>query len=742
MPTRKKQEAGGHLSILDAVEALETIADLDFEREVDVASEEEINEQNQKVTLRTVKWLSNEDPDETPKLIQETFHVVLEYLKDVYKTESIIVGKPRIVEGVKTIMVLVGEAAQKLDKFTTIFQHTKTKSVKDLKEYKQLQEFYLSRIARKIDEGILGKWILELTKGALAKRETTDKLVARKSISTNYVFIDLESVKKDTEYELFFLRKEDGSRFFNPRLIRNIKLVCDFGESINFEKATDPFLDVKIWQDHAMHVVAKEILRSMGGLLDRYFHETKRSWRREMVAELNKAIMALLMCSNSRNLLRNAPAKSCTEYFKDFHYFLRMALKSREYQRFVVYPPKKSARLAHCILDVSHNLCKGVFTGVHGYQELLPVFEKFFREAVGAQSSEHTKAAKVSKTLWSSLASDYSAIKKYAKQHPNGPLEKVLEILEYGTYHVFDPIGQSNIPYQNYSLYLEEHKMTNIHLPTPTIQEFIHKATIVDEFKGFLRSLSKSQFRRKHLLINLQDKTSWKEHIRCVALEELQSGGPFSKMLDVVTIAKDTEFYNQVTPYQLDNHAEVFIQHFKENLEDENCGYFFPKWIKKKLFPEFIDGVINAVHQVFFGGMNVLTVNNRKDFIEVFYLFLQLKLLEMVQPDSFSFTCKDGIDTGGTSTAQLFAFLKILNDKDYSANDKEHINYILYIAPIILRERVILPEKIDRMIQAIKRIETTKAELGQREFKKMVMESFAKIYNTPILQSLTLVPSL
>jgi hypothetical protein len=441
-------------------------------------------------------------------------------------------------------------------------------------------------------------------------------------------------------------------------------------------------------------------------------------------------------------LLRNAPVKTCSEYFIDFHFFLRKALNSEEYQRFIVYPPKKSARLAHCLLDTVHSLCGALFTSVHGYQELLPVFEKILHDAENTQSTEHTKAAEESQMLWSSLASAFSALKRLAKLHVNGPLEKVLEILELGTYHVFDPISQSNIPFQHYSLYLNQAKMTNLRIPSPTSQEFIHKSRITEELKGFLRYYSKSQLNRKHLLFNLQDRTSWKEHTRCVVLEELQDVRQFSKSLSVITLAKDTEFYNQVAPYHQDNHAEVFMAHFKENLEDESCGFYFPKSLKRKLFPQVIEGLMECVHKVFFGGMNVLTVNNRRDFIEIFYLFLQLKILELAQPDSFSFTCKDGIDTGGAASAELYAFLKILNSKNYSDNDVEHINYILNIAPLLLRERVLLTDKFDRMISAIKRVEVTKEEIGEKKFKKVILEEFGKLYSSPILDSLTLVPSL
>jgi len=576
----------------------------------------------------------------------------------------------------------------------------------------------------------------------MKRSEKVTKLKGKKPIQTEHVFIDLESVKRDTEYELFYLKKEDGTRFFNPRLIRNIKLVCDSGESIEGGMESDPLSKINIWQDHMMQVAAKNILQTQGVLLDRFFGEAKKSWKRELVAALNKAIIALMMSSNPRNLLRNSPVKSCLEYFLDFQFFLRMALKSREYQRLMVYPPKRSNRLAHCLLDLTHSLCRALFSSIQGYQELLPVFENVLHKAEQAQSPEHSKAAAECNMLWSRLAADYSAMKKLIRKHPNGPLVKDLEILQHGIYHVFDPIAHFNIPNQLYSLYLQEHKMTNVRIPTPTYQEFIHKAEILEEFKGFLRAYSRPQFKRKHLIINLQDRTSWKEHFRSVALEDLQKNRNFAKSLTVVTLAKDTEFYHQLAPYHEDNHANIFIKHFKEHLSDENCGFYFPKSIFNTLFPEFVDDVIDTIHRIFFSNRNVLPKGNRLDFIEIFYLFLELKLIELTTPDTFSLACKDGIDKGGVASTQLYAFLKILNDEELNVSDFDHINFMLYTAPLLIRERIIQAEPFDRMINVLKRIEEAKEELGNVNFEKIIKEAFGRFYNTPILNAMVVIPTL
>jgi len=295
--------------------------------------------------------------------------------------------------------------------------------------------------------------------------------------------------------------------------------------------------------------------------------------------------------------------------------------------------------------------------------------------------------------------------------------------------------GQFNIPNQFYSIYSQETKITNTRIPCPIYQESITRGQILEEFKGFLRGYGKGQFHNKHLLINFQDRTSWREHSRCIALEQLQDLEEFAQRLTVVTLAKDTEFYYQYSPYDGDNHAESFIKHFKENLKDENCGFYFPETLKSQLFPKFVDEVLHTIHRAFFSRKNVLTKENRLDFIEIFYLLLQLKLIELVHPESFSLVCKDGLDVGGTGSAQLYAFLKLIRADPLLDSETERVNLILYTAPMLVRERIIIPERFNRMLNALKKIEATRLELGAAAFAKLMHQAFGKFFKTPILQA-------
>ncbi len=723
MTTHTKSE--GSISIIDAVETLSNIADLDLEHELGIAETHDFIIQNQPVTYRRVHWLSSQEGPTTVNAVRDTFRVVLNYLRHFYKKEYGYVTDQHTVEGIKTIMVLVGEAAKKLDKFTSMFHQVHAKSVTEMKEYKELQEFYFRRIARTIDEGVLGKWILALSQRAMARKRPPSSAtlmgIGAKAGQTKHIFIDLDSVKKDTEYELFFLRKEDGTRFFSPRLIRNIKLVCDFGSYFGEPKGDDPLLDIGLWKDRLIQLSTKSLLDSILNVADRFYHEAMIYRQNELVDSLSKAIIALMLSSSPVNQLRNQPQKSCSDYFNDFQHFLRTSLQSRDYQKMIAYPPKKSSKLAHCLLETLHALCYAFFISMKGYQEMTPMIRRLIADANQEHSPEHQQAALESNTLWSKLAGDYAAMNKLMKRHANGPLIKVLDALEEGTYHFFDPIAQENLPSQLYTITLKDQKMVNVHIPGITYQEFIHKAVVDEDFKGLLRALNHSyKNQTKHLIFNLQDRTSWKEHSRCMAVEDLQKQPEFVKSLAVVTLNYDTEFFHQLAPYHEDNQTEVFIQHLKEHITDENAGFSYPPLVKKALFPQFLDKVVALVHHTFFSGKNVLQRDRRLDFIMIVYLFLQLKILELVKPTSFSMTCKDSLDTGGTANALFYAFFQLVDKGECSTQDHECLNLLLYAPALFVRERLLLTERFNRMLSALKIIEEAKKELGAAPFRKAI----------------------
>lgn len=722
-----------NLSIIEAVETLSEIADLEIDRDIGITQKHELMLQDKKISYDTVHWMREGDASTTVEVAKETFRVILHYLKQFYKKEYGYVNDPQTIEGIKTIMVLVGEAAKKLDKYTHLFYKTHQKSVTECKEYKQLQDFYLSKIARKIDEGVLGKWILALYMRNVhveAEEPITAEIetVTENKLNTKHVFVDLETVKKDSEYDLFFIRKEDGSRFFSPRLLRNMKLVCDFGNYFGENQGVDPLENAKTWLDRTFHLCAKNILKSLGEKLNQFYHNIAKIKTHEVGMTLNMALIALMMSSHSHNLLRHHPIKSCGEYFEDFLTFLRELLHNRTYQKWLAYPPTSENQLGLDIVDFIKNLCGILYKNLTGLEEMSSVINTLIMQATQEVSFEHQKATQTSKTIWGKLAGDYSALEKVMKRHPNGPLLKVMDILEEDSFQIFDPLLQHNIPNHLFNLHVSDHTYSNLRFAAPVTQEIINKCAILEEFKGFLRSNSKSKTNQKHLLINLQDRTSWHEHARSVAIEELSHQKEFEELLTVVTLGIDTDFYHQLTPYHETNHANRFIKQFKEHLKDNSSGYHFPDSLNKIELNAFIDEAMEMIHQTFFSGKNVLSRESRLDFIEIFHLFLTLKLIDLVKPQSFSLTCKDGIDIGPLYNAEMYILMKLINSSDWSLADRDFLNYLLYAPALLIRERIPLAERFNRMISAVKVIENARNEIGQKEFSKVLEKNLSTLF--------------
>lgn len=729
-----------NLSIIDAIEALSGIADLDIEHEEGHAISSSLMEvEGQVISSRNVEWVQTGDVHETVDRVKEIFHVILSYLRQCYRKESSYAVNPKSIEGIKTIMVLVGEAAKKLDKYTSWIEGKANHSITQLPEYRRLQEFYQKKIDRKIDQSILSKWIFGLSSG-MFKQEEKEDMPKEKEKSTKHEYIDLDSIKSDIDYELLLMRKEDGTRFFNPRLMRNLKLVCDFGGLLHSIPNVDPLTDIASWQDQVCYIAAQNLLHSVEPLVDLFYKEMMPHKEMELVECLHKSIMALMLAANPRHLPKNTPQKTCAAYFADFQFFLREALKCRDYHNFLVYAWKKHDHLPSFLLQMTHALSRALFLHLQGIQYFVPHIDRLLHEANRLKDKD-LEGMENGLLLWSRLAYDYAAFIKILKLHPNGPLLKMMSLMEEGGTVSFDSIIQGNLPNYWFDLYVADHRMSHVRIPSPTRQAVIHKAVVIDEFKGFLLD-SEAESSKCHLLINLQDRTTWREFSRSHALEHLQQNSIFTKHIQVVTLAINTDFYHQQDAYAALNDAKLFFDLFKKHLNDESSGFFFTPEIKEILFSGFIDRLFDAIHMLFFNGDQTLAKEKRLDFITLFYLFLELKLIEITHPDSFSLTCKDGIDSGCSASALFFTFFELLNSEVMSEADVEYLNLILYGPSILVRERALMTEPFNRFLGALKTFETVRQKMGFTQFTTTLQNIFGPLYDTPILKGHLVFPTI
>lgn len=734
----KEQQAIG---IVDAVETLSTLADLELDREFTVSQKHEYKIGNKKLIYRTIHWLEENEEDKALLLIKDVFQTVLGYIKKFYTQEVKVKGKlasQKAIEGIKDIMVLVGEAAQKLDKVSKILNSSNVKSFRELKEYQLLQSFYQKKIAKKGGEAEqtltrLFSFAKDVLVEQLHHGKVKSKILPKKEL--NRVFIDFDSVKKDSDYELLLIKKENGDPFYSTKLLRNMKLVSDFGEHLTEKISKDPLVRLPFWLDKKFQTSAKELVETLKKPMEKFYQSAMRFKDTALVAKLNSAMMALMLSANSYNLLSQHPAKSCREYFADFYFFLRSSLNSAEFKRLEESQDGESRKAMQTVVSLTRAICNAIFHGLKGDRELVPIIHRLI-ESSAPDPLNGEKDESFEDNLAHRLSSDYESLTSLFKSSSEGPMNKMLEMLD-SKVRGFDPLLQENHPSVLYDLFFGDHKVTCVRLGAPVVQEWINQAAPSPEFISFLKQGMLGPNLTHHLMINLQDRTSWIEHARCICLEDLPKQEDIDGALTVVTLATETDFYFQREAYEDVNNASDFKKIFMEQLHDPHSGFYFPENLKKKVVNTFAKKILGEVHTTFFGGRKKLLQEERRRFIDLVYQLLVFKCIEIVQPDTFSFTCKDGIDKSSAFNGMFYFLCKVLKGEDINPLDFDIFNLMLHVPGLSIRERPIRPESFFLMKTFIEYIEK-QPEKGKKMWQqlKKVKGLFLPATLNPLLEQI------
>lgn len=626
-----------------AVCNLEAIAaiDLDAPGPIGLIQKNRIVTDPEELPSEKVIWLKEEGNDVLLDVLDVTFRSVHEYLirlagdkgteeeLAVLMRQEIEVSDERILKCLNMLMALCADAARRLGSYLKA-------NVEERPEYVALREFFQRNFASAIIE-------------------------AEPHNPNEFAIKDMDQVRLDKEYELFYIRNEEGMPYYDLEILRNMRIICDFESEGEFEE--DPLLKVRSMLDRDASSSAGQIL----GDCERTLHEFFKTKSESLLAKkLNNCCMALYLSHNPRNLIQNTNGKTALQYFEDFHRFLRAALHTSEYQKFIAYPPDKSDRNAHAMLNLAHSLCKALFHRAGGIKE----------EAIGLihRSKRKGNMPKAKATsLWARFLLEDEAYRSLLSKFPSGPLLKILDLLrsEEAEAQPFDPIAQGNFPMALFHAELDSISFDLLHLPTPTSQEVINKAKVVDEFYGFLRCYHLTG--EKHLLFNLQDPTSWKESARCQTLEGVSKNAEFNRVFTMV---------NLHTP------------------DDSSLSQF--------------------VRDQFFNGKKELTHQEQLDFTHIFHLFTVLKTIQQVKPTTVSFTCKDGIDLGAAYAASFYAFLHLLTEDFTDEKTHDYFRWLLYAPALFVRERPIDNEVLNRTLSALETLDRTLLKNGSKEITKFL----------------------
>lgn len=622
----------------------------------------------------------------------QIFRVVLQEMKDLYhKTQN----QTKNLEKIGSLMELVGEAAEKFDICFARLHPKKTNSIVETPEYRHLQEFYANKIVRPIEEHKIDQWVVALALNRLAS--PTEPAPSLKE--TKHIFMDLDAVKRDNEYELFLIRRPDGSRFFSPKLLKNLELVCNLENYFgNSSEKIDLFASIPEEKDLLLANSAKKILRILQPDLADFYSRLRKCQPHELSSITHKTVMALMLASYEENLFSSGRIKCCTDYFADFQRFLDIALHQNSYQSWVAYPPKEPKSFSAGMLHLLQAMSAALYTSGGEAEQEIPFLQRLIQQALGLISAEHTQSALHVQQEWNFLARDAKALTKAFQTHAHGPLRKILHILKEGSFSAFHPILQGFLPYKLFQLHRQEGGIPVFAAACPTIQECIHECRIDTVFRGFLDHYA--SLGKVHLLFNFQDRTSWKEHARCQELEQLQFQGELPSLV-TITFASDTDFYHQTGAFAKEDRTSVFLSHFFTQLFSEEGGFFFPPSIPKERLIDFLQLCFLSTQEKLFEGKPLLSREQRLQFIDYIYCSLMVKLVEWVHPSSIGLYCKDGVDTSSAYGCCWAVFLHKLHEPDLPLN-LDLLNAILHGPALLGRERPMLAERLDRCLNFLR----------------------------------------
>ena len=143
----KQLKVKGALSILEAVDFLSSLSEIDVtisSRALSVAERD---------TLHPHRWLDRQLISKNQELVIQSFNSILSYLQDLHENHPDQLQDDQVLKGLQSILAILDEAAQKIEKFTELFKESPAlNSLMDLEEYKRLQEYIASFILPRLSE--------------------------------------------------------------------------------------------------------------------------------------------------------------------------------------------------------------------------------------------------------------------------------------------------------------------------------------------------------------------------------------------------------------------------------------------------------------------------------------------------------------------------------------------------------------------------------------------------------------
>lgn len=386
---------------------------------------------------------------------------------------------------------------------------------------------------------------------------------------------------------------------------------------------------------------------------------------------------------------------------------LRTALSSKSYQGELA--KKNNQEKYDPLVDVVLSLCKGCFEEAYLYSYCEELIKKILskRAASGVLSD-----------------ADFVEIEAVDQKEKLSVFEVNAKKLQGHLNINFDPHLQGNIPFVLGIVNIANKAVKLLRMGTPTIEGGVWStAEINPEFKGYVNVLKLEN--KKHLYISLQNdkkKGSFTgdESGRNGAIKGLAK--EFPENFFAVVLAQDSNFYKQVDSQGKDlgdENANDFKADFFKQLVGINTGFYFPDtWKQDPQFKLGLKKLLEDVQEAVYPGKEALTRQEKQDFIEIYYAYLALFLMNYSEADNVNITCKDAIDRAGKLNSLVLQLIMTIQgragDKDYQRKHQ-----VLTHAPAFLvKAQAIIGSRRNRLMSAFGKM--TEPEVRERIKKENI----------------------
>lgn len=229
----------------------------------------------------------------------------------------------------------------------------------------------------------------------------------------------------------------------------------------------------------------------------------------------------------------------------------------------------------------------------------------------------------------------------------------------------------------------------------------VTSAEIAPEFNNFL--MSYQQQGKKHLYINLMDRTLNSEKLRSNTIEHLMDNEGLRGAIQVVTLDKDSAFYHQAGAFANCSLAEPFKTAFMERMFEsspDSC-FFWPAELNSDEWQDWCKEIINETHDTYFASRDHLTTQERKDFIELTYLRIIKELLANGDFDSCNISCKNCVDRGASELALLYTDTLMKQNSPLDFTQKQKIAALTFGPALMERSRLPQSYRTSRLTTAL-----------------------------------------